>query len=535
MENYLKRFEMPSPPAELRARIEQAPVARPRWLLPVAAAVLCAASIGVIAIATRQAPPPQAFVAPEDITPRPLVQEPLRVLYVDQLPRWEFRYLKNALIRDPEILAHAWLVSAEPEFPQAHSLLEGRSAKLVERHKSFFEPMTKLPADLSGFDVVILGDIASHDVGEPFLREVDRLVRERGGSLLLIAGTRHSPHGFIGTPIEGLLPVSAKKPEARAVDRELKIRLTGAGRSHPVSKFLERELPPIFWHVPNAELKPGARTLAEIDAANPVFVTLEAGKGRVFASLTDETWRWRFDTGDEPNFYPFWRAVMTWCARRPPPKETAPSATVRGRVRYKGEPPRRNPITVEGDPKCAALHEKPLFSEVLLVKDGAFQNVLVYVSRGLERVRFEPPAAPARIDQRGCQFSPHVIAVMKGQPVEVRNSDDLCHNVRTSAKRNKEHNVTMFQPGKVEIGPYSVTELGIRLSCDVHTWMGAYIHVLPHPKFDISGEDGNFSISGLPAGTYDIEAWHEKLGTKTVTVTVSAGEAATVDIDFEGR
>ncbi len=127
------------------------------------------------------------------------------------------------------------------------------------------------------------------------------------------------------------------------------------------------------------------------------------------------------------------------------------------------------------------------------------------------------------------------VAVQAGQPVEFRNSDPLLHNIRANSKQGQSFNIAQPVKGMKQVRKFSKPEIGIQLRCDVHWWMAGYLHVLPHPFFAITGDDGTFTIKGVPAGTYRLEAWHEKLGTQTKTVTVKPGETVTVDFTFSAR
>jgi hypothetical protein len=137
------------------------------------------------------------------------------------------------------------------------------------------------------------------------------------------------------------------------------------------------------------------------------------------------------------------------------------------------------------------------------------------------------------LDQVGCQYVPHVLGVQVGQPLTIRNSDGLLHNIHPSPTVNKEFNVG--QPRNMDTTrTFDQVEMGIPVSCEVHGWMSAYINVLDHPFFAVTGDDGSFTIKGLPPGDYTLEAWHEQYGPQTMQVTVGAKETKPVDFTFQG-
>ncbi|HZN64218.1 MAG TPA: carboxypeptidase regulatory-like domain-containing protein, partial [Tepidisphaeraceae bacterium] len=164
-------------------------------------------------------------------------------------------------------------------------------------------------------------------------------------------------------------------------------------------------------------------------------------------------------------------------------------------------------------------------------ENGTLKNVFVYVSSNAPQGPV--PAQPAKLDQKGCQYVPHVIGVMVGQPISISNSDQFLHNVHSLAVDNPAFNFGQpsVDPGK-KVDPMKVTEL-FKVKCDVHPWMGAWVHVLEHPYFAVTGDDGSFNITGLPPGQYKLTAWHETLGKKELDVTVEAGKPAAAEFTFE--
>lgn len=205
--------------------------------------------------------------------------------------------------------------------------------------------------------------------------------------------------------------------------------------------------------------------------------------------------------------------------------------TVAGQVTFEGAPPARKTIEFGAERQCALGHTHPPQQEDLVITDGAVQWVLVYVKDGLTG-EFPAPTDPVVIDQRGCLFLPHVAVARVGQPVEFRNSDPVLHNVRGKSSQAQGFNVAQPIQGMKTTKTLKKPEVGMLLRCDVHFWMASYLHVLTHPFFAVTGGDGVFTISGLPAGTYTLEAWHEKFGVRTQTVTVQDGQSASVEFRY---
>lgn len=202
-----------------------------------------------------------------------------------------------------------------------------------------------------------------------------------------------------------------------------------------------------------------------------------------------------------------------------------------GNVKIKGQVPRRKKIRMDADPKCAALHaEPPLSEEVVADAEGNVQWAFVYVKKGLEGKKFEAPKTPAVLDQKGCQYHPHVLGVMVGQDIVIRNSDDLLHNIHALPFNNREFNFGQPQKGMEEKKQFTTPEIMVKVKCDIHPWMSAWVGVLEHPFHAVTGPDGNFKIEGLPAGKYTIEVWHEKY--KSVSQEVEVKAATSVNFEL---
>ena len=188
-------------------------------------------------------------------------------------------------------------------------------------------------------------------------------------------------------------------------------------------------------------------------------------------------------------------------------------------------------IKMDADPVCLGLHTEPVETETIVADAGKLANVFVYVKEGVSG-SYSPPEEAQLLNQEGCIYIPHVAGIMTGQKLVIRNSDSTLHNVHALRKNNEEFNQGQpFQGMELE-KEFDTQEVMVRFKCDVHPWMGAYMGVLDHPFFAVSGADGSFEIDGLPAGDYVIEAWHETLGTQTQSVSVAADGAVDVTFDF---
>ncbi len=211
-------------------------------------------------------------------------------------------------------------------------------------------------------------------------------------------------------------------------------------------------------------------------------------------------------------------------------------ATVAGKVKFTGTKPVNRKIDMSEEPKCKAKYQAPPTEETVVVNpNGTLANVFVYVKSGLPAsAKYPTPAQPVEIDQDGCHYRPHVLGIMVGQTLAIKNSDGILHNIKAKGTKNRPFNIS--QPNNMTSNrTFSAPEVTVPLECNVHGWMHAWLGVLPHPFYGVSGTDGSFAIKGLPPGTYTIEAWHEKYGTQTATVTVAGTESKTVDFTFAGK
>ena len=206
--------------------------------------------------------------------------------------------------------------------------------------------------------------------------------------------------------------------------------------------------------------------------------------------------------------------------------------SISGTIKFEGKGPKMKPLRIDADPICVANNEVgPRKEWLILDENNGIKNVLVFVTEGLNN-EYTPPEEPVVLDQKGCVYSPHVMGIMAGQPLDILNNDGTLHNIHALPKVNKEFNKAQPRSKKKLSVKFEKPEAPFKIKCDVHPWMGAYIGVFDHPCYSVSANDGTFEISGLNPGTYVIEAWHEKLGTQTATVTVE-DSTATQDFTFK--
>ena len=219
-----------------------------------------------------------------------------------------------------------------------------------------------------------------------------------------------------------------------------------------------------------------------------------------------------------------------------PPEPIDPTTVgkITGEVSFDGQPPARVQVMMNAA-ACAQANKEPVFREDLVVNDNkTLREVFIYVKDGLGKRRFAAPAEPVILDQKGCWFRPHVLGVMTGQKLEIKNSDNVSHNIHPVPRVNQEWNESMA-PGAADLfEQFPLPEVMIPVRCNVHQWMRAYVGVVSSPFFAVTDDRGAFTLNGLPPGNYTIEAWQERLGTQDQKVTLGPREVKTIQFSFKG-
>jgi hypothetical protein len=212
----------------------------------------------------------------------------------------------------------------------------------------------------------------------------------------------------------------------------------------------------------------------------------------------------------------------------------ASGGAIEGHVRATGPTPANPMIRLGADPKCAMMNRGSRPQQELIVRsaDGGIGNVFVAVQGNFPKTA--PPKTPVTLDQKNCLYRPRVVGAQTGQTLQVTNSDPLLHNVHSTSSKLNVFDVGQPQAGMVFKYTLKGPDVLLHIVCDVHSWMNAYVGVVNHPYFAVSGDDGAFKIAGVPPGKYTLQAWHEQLGPLTTTVEVKAGQTATADFKYTG-
>ena len=212
--------------------------------------------------------------------------------------------------------------------------------------------------------------------------------------------------------------------------------------------------------------------------------------------------------------------------------DAATAGTVSGTIKLDGTAPKMKNINMAAEPNCSKLHtDSPAQTEDVVVGDGnTLANVFVYLSGDFSAYNLPVISTAGVIDQKGCQYHPHVLGLMVGQALNVTNSDMTTHNIHPVPKNNREWNQSQPPGASPIMQSFAHEEVAIPVKCNVHPWMKAYIAVLGTPYFMVTGKDGQYTIGNVPPGTYTLTAWHEMYGPTTQMVTVGPSEKKTVDL-----
>jgi plastocyanin len=210
------------------------------------------------------------------------------------------------------------------------------------------------------------------------------------------------------------------------------------------------------------------------------------------------------------------------------------AGTATGTIHFTGKAPTRTPIDMSMDPACA-MSAAENDAEQFVVADGKLANVYVYIKSGAPLSQAPANTPPVVLDQKGCRYTPHVIALQEGGSVEFRNSDPTMHNIHTAptaANGNPSIDVSQSPMGAPQTRKFTRPETMLPVRCNNHPWMNAFINVANTPYFAVSAADGTFTITGLPPGNYTLAAVHEKLGEQDLQISITPKGTAKADFTF---
>ena len=211
------------------------------------------------------------------------------------------------------------------------------------------------------------------------------------------------------------------------------------------------------------------------------------------------------------------------------PIDPATAASVSGTVTFGGAAPKAAKIDMSQDAACKGNN----VAETIVANDGKLANVFVYVKDGLGDRTFDVPKDSVTIDQKGCRYHPHVLGVMTGQNIEIRNDDETTHNIHPTPKDNREWNESQPPKAAAIEKNFAREEIMLPVKCNQHPWMKMYVNVVKTPFYAVTGEDGKYEIKGLPPGDYTLAFVQEKLGEQTQKITLAAKDSKTVDQGFK--
>ena len=211
------------------------------------------------------------------------------------------------------------------------------------------------------------------------------------------------------------------------------------------------------------------------------------------------------------------------------PIDPATAATVKGTVTFDGTAPKPQKIDMSQDAACKGNN----LSETIVADGDKLANVFVYVKDGLGDRTFDLPKDSVTIDQKGCLYHPHVLGVMTGQNIEIRNDDETTHNIHPTPKDNREWNESQPPKAAALEKTFAREEVMLPVKCNQHPWMKMYLNVVKTPFFAVTGSDGKYEIKGLPPGDYTLAFVQEKLGEQDQKITLAAKDSKTADQSFK--
>lgn len=225
-----------------------------------------------------------------------------------------------------------------------------------------------------------------------------------------------------------------------------------------------------------------------------------------------------------------------------PYKSTGNEGTISGKVNLTGTPPAPQAIDMSQDANCKIKNPNPV-AETVVANNGTLQYAFIYIKEGtitegnkkVDSFSFPESDQPV-LDQLGCAYKPRVLGIQVNQKLTITNSDPTGHNIHAlpkSGSGNEEWNESQPNGAGPIVRSFKRSEVLVPIKCNQHPWMKAYIGVLKHPFYAVSGADGTFSIKNVPPGNYTLVAWHEKLGERTMPIKVDAKGTATADFTFD--